>query len=70
MSVVHISATLSNAPNVGIQSCVFGVECEVVEKTDPTNIVFELTGSDEKISQIVEKTLSRRISTVAKVRRV
>ncbi len=67
MSVVRISTALRNAPAVNIQSCVYGIECEVKEQTDPTNIVFELVGSDEKIAVIAKKTNSRIVSNLAKV---
>ncbi len=68
MAVVRLSTALRNAPAVNIQSCVYGVECEVMENTDPANIVFELVGSSEKIEMVARKTNSRVVSTVDKVR--
>lgn len=68
MSVVRLSTALRNAPAVNVQSCVYGIECEVMEKTDPANIVFELIGSEEKIRMIAEKTNSKVVSNLAKVR--
>lgn len=67
MSVVRLSTALRNAPAVNVQSCVFGIECEVKETTDPTNIVFELVGSDEKIRLIAKKTNSTVVSYLDKV---
>jgi hypothetical protein len=68
MSVVRLSTALRNAPAVNVQSCVYGIECEVKEKTDPANIVFELVGSAEKIEMIARKTNSTVVSLVDKVR--
>jgi hypothetical protein len=68
MSVVRISTTLRNAPAVNVQSCLYGIECEVKEKTDPANIVFELVGSEDKIGMIARKTNSTIVSNLAKVR--
>jgi len=68
MSVVRLSTNLRNAPAVNVQSCVYGIECEVKEKTDPANIVFELIGSEEKIRMIAEKTNSKVVSNLAMVR--
>lgn len=67
MSVVRISTTIRNAPAVNIQSCIYGIECEIKEQTDPANIVFELVGADEKIAVIAKKTSSRIVSNLAKV---
>jgi hypothetical protein len=67
MSVVRISTTLRNAPAVNIQSCVYGIECEIKEQTDPANIVFELVGAAEKIEVIARKTASRIVSNLDKV---
>jgi hypothetical protein len=66
MSIVQIGSTLRNAPAVGVQSCIYGIECEVVKAEDPDNIVFELSGNDEKISIIIRKTNSRMISSVTR----
>jgi len=59
MPVVRLSTTRRNAPGVHVQSCVYGIECELKEATDPANIVFELVGSQEKIDLIAKKTDSR-----------
>jgi hypothetical protein len=67
MAVVRLSTALRNAPAVNVQSCVYGIECEVKEKTDPTNIVFELVGSVEKIRLIAMKTNSQVVSHLDKV---
>ena len=66
MSIVQIGSTLQNAPAVGVQSCIYGIECEVIQAVDPTNIVFELSGNDEKIGIIIKKTNSRMISSVTR----
>jgi hypothetical protein len=68
LSVVRISTTVRNAPAVNVQSCVYGIECEVKEKTDPQNVVFELVGSEDKIRLIAMKTNSKVVSNLAKVR--
>lgn len=67
MAVVRLSTTVRNAPAVNVQSCVYGIECEVKEKTDPTNIVFELVGAVEKINLVAHKTNSRIVSHLDKV---
>ncbi|AVD99398.1 hypothetical protein SEA_BILLNYE_227 [Streptomyces phage BillNye] len=67
MAVVRLSTALRNAPAVNVQSCVYGIECEVKEKTDPANIVFELIGSVEKIRLIAAKTNSQVVSHLDKV---
>lgn len=58
MSIVQISTTLRNAPSVGIQSCVYGIECETIAASDPSNIRFELMGPQDKIEQVISKTNS------------
>ena len=58
MSIVQISTTLHNAPSVGIQACVYGIECETIEAKDPKSIKFELMGPQEKIDQVIRKTNS------------
>lgn len=68
MAVVRLSTTLRNAPAVNVQSCVYGIECEVMEQTDPANIVFELVGAEDKIQVIADKTNSVIVSNLAKVR--
>jgi hypothetical protein len=67
MAVVRLSTNVRNAPAVNIQSCVFGIECEVKEQTDPTNIVFELVGAVEKINLVASKTNSRIVSHLDRV---
>ncbi|WMI33591.1 hypothetical protein SEA_PHREDRICK_228 [Streptomyces phage Phredrick] len=62
MAIVRISTVLKNAPSVGIQACVYGVECETIESKDPAGIVFELMGSKEKIANVVGRTGSRILS--------
>lgn len=58
MSIVQISTNLHNAPSVGIQACVYGIECETIEAKDPSNIRFELMGPQDKIEKIISKTNS------------
>lgn len=67
MAIVRISTVLKNAPSVGIQACVYGVECEAIEATDPAGIVFELMGSREKIANVVGRTNSRILSVAEPV---
>lgn len=67
MAIVRISTVLQNAPSVGIQSCIYGVECETIEAKDPAGIVFELMGSREKIANVVGRTGSRILSVAEPV---
>jgi hypothetical protein len=67
MAIVRISTVLKNAPSVGIQACVYGIECETIEATDPSGIVFELMGSREKIANIIGKTGSRILNVAEPV---
>ena len=65
MPVVRISSVLRNAPQVAHQACVYGIDCEVIQKTDPANIVFELVGDSNKIDRIATITNSKVVSPVA-----
>lgn len=67
--IVHISTTQKNASLVDIQSCVFGVESEILQAVDPKNIVIELMGAPEKIAQVIGRTGSRILSQVDKMPR-
>jgi hypothetical protein len=62
LAIVRISTVLQNAPAVGIQACVYGVECETIEAVNPAGIVFELMGPREKIANVVGRTKSRIVS--------
>lgn len=62
--IVMISTTQRRASLVDVQSCVFGVESEIVQAIDPKNIVIELMGSPDKIAQVIGRTGSRILSQV------
>lgn len=63
MAIVEISTTLRNAGSVGVQACIYGVECEVLDTRDPAKIRFELMGPDEKIGHVVAKSGSHVVSS-------
>jgi hypothetical protein len=69
MAIVRISTTQRNCSVVSVQSCVYGVESEVLEAIDPENIVMELMGMPEKIAQVVGRTRSRIVTVYGKVPR-
>jgi hypothetical protein len=69
MAIVRISTTQRNCSVVSVQSCVYGVESEVLEAVDPDNIVMELMGMPEKIAQVVGRTRSRIVTVYGKVPR-
>lgn len=69
MAIVRISTTQRNASVVNVQACVFGVESEILQATDPDNIVIELMGMPEKIAHVVGRTGSRILSQVDKMPR-
>lgn len=64
MAIVRISTTQRNCSVVSVQSCVYGVESEVLEAIDPDNIIMELMGMPEKIAYVVGRTGSRILSQV------
>ena len=69
MAIVRISTTQRNCSVVSVQSCVYGVESEVIQATDPDNIIMELMGQPEKIAYVVGRTRSRILSQVDKMPR-
>lgn len=59
--IAHISTTQRNASVVSVQSCVFGIESQVLKATDPNDIQIELQGEPMKIAYVVGRTGSRII---------
>jgi len=69
LAIVKVSTTQRNASVVNVQACVFGVESEILQATDPKNIIIELMGAPEKIAQIVGRTGSRIVAQVDRMPR-
>lgn len=66
--IVRISATQKTASLVDVQSCVFGVDSEIIEAIDPNDIKIQLTGDPMKIAHVVGRTGSKIVSIVNEVR--
>lgn len=67
MAIVRISTTQRNASVVNVQSCLYGVESEILQANDPADIQMELMGDPMKIAYVVGRTGSRIVSVLDKV---
>jgi hypothetical protein len=67
--IVRISTTQRRASVVDIQACLYGVEAEILQAEDPSDIQIELMGDPEKIAYVIGKTQSRIVTILDKVER-
>ncbi len=66
--IVRISTTQRRASLVDVESCIYGVDSEIIEAIDPADIKIQLTGDPMKIAYVVGRTGSKIVSVVAEVR--
>lgn len=62
--IVRISTTQRRASLVDVESCIFGVDSEILEAIDPADIKIQLVGDPHKICYVVGRTGSRIVSVL------